>query len=230
MINKFSKLGFLIFAFGFALVLTSKAQTNTCSLQPKVFSYDTISSEKSLKDVEVTLTNSKTKEKKLLTVSPTSVFENLTEGSYQIKVTKNGYKDKKKKIKIECAFADKNDIFRQYIYLWKDKSVSGNENDFQENVVDAKSSAAVNDKNKSKDISQTENSVGKSDNPKLVGKVTVKVMIDEDGNVISAKALGGNQQLAETAVKAARQAKFAPTLLAGDPVQVTGDIVYNFVP
>ena len=60
------------------------------------------------------------------------------------------------------------------------------------------------------------------------GAVTVQVTIDEDGNVISAKAVAGHPLLQAAAVSAARQAKFSPTRLAGQPVKVQGVLVYNF--
>jgi TonB family protein len=62
------------------------------------------------------------------------------------------------------------------------------------------------------------------------GAVNVQVTIDERGNVISASAVSGHPLLQAAAVAAARGAKFTPTLLAGQPVKVTGVIVYNFVP
>ncbi|HEX9959938.1 MAG TPA: energy transducer TonB [Pyrinomonadaceae bacterium] len=61
------------------------------------------------------------------------------------------------------------------------------------------------------------------------GVVNVEVTIDENGNVISAKAVSGHPLLQSAAVAAARQAKFKPTLLAGQPVKVLGVVVYNFV-
>jgi Ca-activated chloride channel family protein len=61
-------------------------------------------------------------------------------------------------------------------------------------------------------------------------KVIVQVTIDERGNVIAAKAVVGNPQLYATTVEAARKATFAPTMLSGRAVKVTGAIVYNFVP
>jgi TonB family protein len=61
------------------------------------------------------------------------------------------------------------------------------------------------------------------------GVVSIEVTIDEDGNVISANAVGGHPLLQPAAVKAARQAKFKQTLLQGKPVKVTGIIIYNFV-
>jgi Ca-activated chloride channel homolog len=62
------------------------------------------------------------------------------------------------------------------------------------------------------------------------GQVTVQVIIDERGNVISTKVVGGNPLLHAAAVAAARQAKFTPTMLSGKPVKVAGAIVYNFDP
>ena len=61
------------------------------------------------------------------------------------------------------------------------------------------------------------------------GTVTVQVVIDEEGRVISAKALSGHPLLQSAAVAAARQARFTPTLLTGQPVKVSGVITYNFV-
>jgi TonB family protein len=60
------------------------------------------------------------------------------------------------------------------------------------------------------------------------GAVNVQVTIDEDGNVISASAVSGHPLLRAAAVEAARASKFSPTLLSGQPVKVTGVIVYNF--
>ncbi len=62
------------------------------------------------------------------------------------------------------------------------------------------------------------------------GAVNVQVTISESGSVVSANAVSGHQLLRQAAEQAARGAKFAPTLLSGQPVSVTGVIVYNFVP
>jgi TonB family protein len=61
------------------------------------------------------------------------------------------------------------------------------------------------------------------------GSVTVEITIDEEGNVIAAKAVAGHPLLQAAAVSAAREAKFAPTKLSGQPVKVQGVVVYNFV-
>lgn len=62
------------------------------------------------------------------------------------------------------------------------------------------------------------------------GAVTVQVLIDEQGTVISATAVSGHALLRDVAVEAAQAARFAPTLLSGQPVKVSGVITYNFVP
>jgi periplasmic protein TonB len=61
------------------------------------------------------------------------------------------------------------------------------------------------------------------------GTVVVQVTIDEEGNVISARAVSGHPLLQAAAVGAARSARFSPTKLSGQPVKVTGVIQYNFV-
>lgn len=61
------------------------------------------------------------------------------------------------------------------------------------------------------------------------GEVRVQVVVDEEGNVILAAAESGHPLLHAAAVMAARQSKFTPTKLAGQPVKVRGEVVYNFV-
>jgi len=60
------------------------------------------------------------------------------------------------------------------------------------------------------------------------GVVQVEVVVDENGKVISARALSGPGMLRDAAVKAASLARFSPTKLSGLPVKVTGMINYNF--
>ncbi len=62
------------------------------------------------------------------------------------------------------------------------------------------------------------------------GTVTVEVTVDENGKVISAKAISGHPLLQQAAVNAAYQAKFSPTLLSGRPVRVKGTLIYKFPP
>jgi TonB family protein len=60
------------------------------------------------------------------------------------------------------------------------------------------------------------------------GSVVVEVTIDEDGNVISARAISGHPLLKDAAVAAAREWKFAGTQIDGKPVKVVGTITFNF--
>lgn len=62
------------------------------------------------------------------------------------------------------------------------------------------------------------------------GSVSVQVLIDESGRVVSANAVSGHPLLQAAAVAAARGARFSPTVLSGQPVKVSGVITYNFVP
>jgi len=61
------------------------------------------------------------------------------------------------------------------------------------------------------------------------GPVEVKVIIDVDGSVIAAAAISGHPLLQAASVKAARQTRFTPSKLNGDPVKVVGVLQYNFV-
>jgi TonB family protein len=60
------------------------------------------------------------------------------------------------------------------------------------------------------------------------GAVNVQITIDENGKVISAAAVSGHPLLRGAAEQAARLAKFSPTLLSGQPVKITGILVYDF--
>ena len=63
----------------------------------------------------------------------------------------------------------------------------------------------------------------------IQGSVSVQVLIDENGRVVSAKAIDGNAALRTEAQRAAMQARFSPTTLGEHPVKVSGVIIYNFI-
>ena len=77
--------------------------------------------------------------------------------------------------------------------------------------------------------------LAKPDYPRLArmahaqGEVKVQIIIDEDGAVISAAAVSGHPLLYAVSVAAARETKFTPTLLNGQPFKVVGVLTYNFV-
>jgi len=60
------------------------------------------------------------------------------------------------------------------------------------------------------------------------GLVEVEVVVDENGKVISARAIAGPPSLRDVAVQAALRARFSPTKLSGQPVKIAGRINYNF--
>jgi protein TonB len=63
---------------------------------------------------------------------------------------------------------------------------------------------------------------------KIEGTVTVKIMIGEEGNVISARATSGPSILHEASVAAAYKARFKPSMVDGKPAKVAGAMTYNF--
>lgn len=65
---------------------------------------------------------------------------------------------------------------------------------------------------------------------RAAGAVNVQVLVDEKGDVVSAAAVSGHPLLRVAALEAAKKATFAPTLLNGVPIKVSGVLVYNFVP
>ena len=60
------------------------------------------------------------------------------------------------------------------------------------------------------------------------GKVTIQIVIDENGFVESAKAISGNALLRTASEQAARNSIFIPLTLGKIPIKSTGLIVYNF--
>jgi TonB family protein len=62
----------------------------------------------------------------------------------------------------------------------------------------------------------------------VAGVVQVDVVVDENGKVISARAMTGPNSLREVAVQAALRARFSPTKLSGQGVKVSGQINYQF--
>ena len=61
------------------------------------------------------------------------------------------------------------------------------------------------------------------------GKVQVQVVVDEKGNVSSAKAVSGHPLLRSSAENAARSSRFNPVSSDGRAVKAVGFVVYNFV-
>jgi protein TonB len=60
------------------------------------------------------------------------------------------------------------------------------------------------------------------------GPVTVQVLVDERGNVVSAKAISGNPLLRSAAEAAARQSRISPARVGEQNVKTMGLLLYNF--
>jgi TonB family protein len=65
---------------------------------------------------------------------------------------------------------------------------------------------------------------------RLGGAVSVRVIVDEQGNVTEAKSICGHPILGKTSEEAARKSKFPPTTLSGKPVKVYGILIYYYIP
>jgi protein TonB len=64
---------------------------------------------------------------------------------------------------------------------------------------------------------------------RIQGPVTVQILVDEEGRVVTAQAVSGHPTLLAAAKEAAMRARFTPTKLSGVAVKVQGLITYNFV-
>lgn len=64
---------------------------------------------------------------------------------------------------------------------------------------------------------------------KLFGMVEVEIIIDENGNVVHAKAINGNGIFYANAEKAASLSRFNPKVFCGKPVFQKRKIRYNFI-
>jgi len=64
---------------------------------------------------------------------------------------------------------------------------------------------------------------------RVQGVVSIQILVDENGRVISAKAVSGHVLLRQAAEQAAMRTRFSPTRLSDVPVKVSGTITFNFV-
>ena len=60
------------------------------------------------------------------------------------------------------------------------------------------------------------------------GAVSVEIVINENGDVISARAISGSDLLRNAAARAAKAWKFKPSMRDGKPVKSTSSITFNF--
>lgn len=229
------------------------AQAKSCPLDLNVIKYRPIDSEAPdfpVSGATASVTSTATKrltKASLLEGMPR--FGNLREGKYKLSVTKKGYKQTVKQITINCGGLDDDGSVQETVFLQKGsvkqtyqmpnevigseaKTVNpparvGTSNSIPQTFKGAISGGVVN-KVAANLITPAYPAAARA--VKASGAVNVQVLINEQGNVVSAAAVSGHPLLRYAAEKAARDSKFEPTLLAGQPVKITGIIVYNFVP
>lgn len=252
--NITSKFALLILSFSIFGAIDAFAQADSCALKLNVAKFEDFDVE--VKNASATALNIKTR--RVYRSAPKEgmpYFAALPEGDYDITVTKVGFKKSKDSYEVICRDADEG-VLSAFIPLQKgspreiyrvEKFKLGAENINppgsteaipapEENAPEALPRPPMGVKSISKGVlNASAINLPLPEYPKAAkavrasGTVSVQVTIDEEGNVISATAVGGHPLLHAAAVKAARQAKFKPTTLSGQPVKVTGIIVYNFV-
>lgn len=245
----------IVFAAFFVFASSSfvAAQTKTCPLDLYVIKYRPIDSEAPdfpVSGATASVTSTATKrltKASLLEGMPR--FANLREGKYKLSVTKKGYKQTVKQITINCGGLDDDGSVQETVFLQKGsvkqtyqmpnevissegKTVNaparvGISNSIPQTFKGTISGGVIN-KNAANLVAPAYPAAARA--VKASGAVNVQVLINEQGNVVSAAAVSGHPLLRQAAEKAARDSEFKPTLLSGQPVKVTGIIVYNFVP
>lgn len=250
------KTGFVNYLLA-ALILTiggclPALSQNKCNLQIGVYEFkeDGSSEDFPVNDAAMNLVNTETK--KSLKASANT---EITDGSYELTVSKNGFQKTIERFSVECSLAGEENSFQQIVFLWKGdpkttfvfpavtsgmyRESNKAKADATFNTEAAKTEGTTGELNKTKDDAPLNSGavvLGKPEYPKAAlavratGTVNVQVTINELGYVVSAHAISGHPLLRAAAVKAAKASKFRMTMLDGIPVRVTGVIVYNFVP
>lgn len=238
MINKLSKFGLLTLLFGIFFVNNSNAQTSACNLQLDIFEFNVKQPIKAVDKVKAILTDLATGEtKKSSVISNTPLFSNVTSGKYKIEIIKDGYQRRIKEYELTCKTVDEILTISKVLYLQKGNVKEVTKFDGTNYTGEAKV-ADEQYKSKSEDA-PINNKATNLATPKFPaaarairasGAVNVQVKIDEDGEVVMAKAVSGHPLLRQAAEKAAKESRFLPTTLSGQIVTITGIIVYNFAP
>jgi hypothetical protein len=215
LINKLITISTIFLLYG-VLALGAAAQENTCELRVNTFSFQKNSP---IGSPALTLTRLADGQP-LRSGLVAGRFENISSGKYKLQVEKDGYSPRVKEFEVNCNFVDGNGVVSQSVYLGDPRVLPGPE--IKDGKGTIKGIALYIPKPAYPDALR-----GKE---KFARHVTVQILIDEDGNVISGNAVNENSLLGEAAVRAAMNAKFQPTRLSGAPVKVSGIVSYDFVP
>ncbi len=175
-------------------------------------------------------------------------FGDLDEGDYRVTVDKTGYKKTLYGVKLSCNESYQN-LVTKYVRLGQDfkgqivdhSKLPANELRSDRFVIsDSSSTVGVKSKATPRTISGGVLNSSSTFLPtptypvaarvvRASGTISVKVLIDEKGRVVSATTTEGHPLLVPAAIEAAKNARFSPTLIDGVPVKVSGVLTYNFV-
>ncbi|MBS1792865.1 MAG: energy transducer TonB [Acidobacteria bacterium] len=228
--DKLAKFGFLFIAAGL-LSVAAFARNGACNFQIGVYEFkrDGSSEQFPIRDAKIKLVDTKTK--KSLKISKNTdlpMFSGVPTGEYELTVSKAGFKKLLKIFRVNCDLPD------EQTSLWIEFLWPGNP---EETVrFDYRKVEEGNFEPGDKPINNSAVLLARPVYPKaareskVTGIVNVRVTINELGYVISAEAISGPPLLQAASVEAAKKSKFGMTFLEGIPVQVSGVIVYNFVP
>ncbi len=236
MLSNIIKYGLLILLLSVVSANNSRAQTPICNLQFEISELSNKQPGKAVESVKAILTElatKKTGEFSVLAKMPS--FANLTSGRYKIEIIKNGFQRRVKEFELKCKTIDEILTVSKILYLQKgdvNKVTEFNPTIF--GVLNHNRQYTA----KSNELTVKDNalSIAQPKYPaaaravRASGAVQVQVTIDEDGEVITASAISGHPLLQQAAETAAKESRFTPTLLSGEPVKITGIIVYNFIP
>lgn len=198
------------------------AQQTTCDLKLKVYAFDAIGSPKSrVGEVRVRIAG---KGAAVVIGTADSSFNgvrNLKNGKYQLEFSKAGYMKRRKQVEVDCGLVDKQNAVWNNTYLRREKNFTTTDADLMDDASDDSEQALNNAGITGMDVSQAAEA-------KLTGQITIEVVIDEDGNVLSASHVSGDKKLAEKATYMARRAKFEPAVVSGVAQRVKHNLTYNF--
>lgn len=233
--QKLIKFIFLVLLFETIFTNSSFAQTPICNLKIKIFELGNEKLFKAIENPTINLIDLSTKKSIKPVLTGETLFSELGAGKYKLEIIKDGYQRRIKEIEVGCKTADEILTISKVLYLQK-----GSPKEITKFSPTVYGVHGTDQQFKAKENESTLNGgaliLAKPQYPaagravRASGAVNIQVIIDEDGEIISAHALSGHPLLRQAAERSAIESRFAPTMLNGQPVKITGIIVYNFVP
>ncbi len=190
-----------------------------------------------VENYNVKLVNAKTnKTVKTIKFGEKVIVKNVSKEDFVVTISKDGFQKTEIEFSPDCSLADAQNTSSQIVFLWKGDSKKTFK-PYSKFPTGAQFGVVQKDSDSKEEVLNSGAIVlGKPKYPRAAkavrasGKIEVQVLINELGNVVTAKAISGHPLLQSAAIEAAKESKFKMTLLSGIPVKVNGIIVYNFVP